>query len=69
MAVAAKDPNESVDHGALSPLSEVGRRLARLRLLQQSPSASAPVRQAEFPAERREPAIAGGPRASDNGRH
>ena len=60
---------DHVDRGSVSALSEVGRRLARLRVLQQS----APVATASIPppaqSEPYESPIVSGSRASGNGRY
>jgi signal transduction histidine kinase len=60
-------PATPVDRAAVSPLSDVGRRLARLRILQQQ--APAPVAAAPTPPTPEEEPLAAGTRARDNGRY
>jgi anti-sigma regulatory factor (Ser/Thr protein kinase) len=64
-------PVGPTDRSAVSPLSEVGRRLARLRVLQQAPPAVAPSSahpQSQPAAAAAEPAAIGS-RAPENGRY
>jgi signal transduction histidine kinase len=64
-------PVGPTDRSAVSPLSEVGRRLARLRVLQQAPPAVASTQsqpQQQPAAAPAEPAAAGS-RAPENGRY